>query len=204
MINKPADLGNYINAVDATISGCSILLGKVSSRTGERRNLTANCRNWQADWASDVNRLRPAAAVIMVGSWDVFDLTLDSGETLAFASAEWDANFTETVRRASDTLRAGTDSVILSLLPCYRPIEGSAGVWPERGDDVRIRHVNDMLRSVANAYSEGVSTLDPPVEFCAEESIANDTAYRWDGIHYYKKGAALYFSAVLPQLLQVV
>jgi hypothetical protein len=180
------------------------LLGKVSSRTGERRKLTANCRNWQADWASDVNRLRPAAAVIMVGSWDVFDLTLDSGETLAFASAECDANFTETVRRASDTLRAGTDSVILSLLPCYRPIEGSAGLWPERGDDVRTRHVNDLLRSVANAYSEGVSTLDPPVEFCAEESIANDTAYRWDGIHYYKKGAALYFSAVLPQLLQVV
>jgi len=30
-----------------------------------------------------------------------------------------------------------------------------------------------------------------------------DTAYRGDGIHYYKKGAALYFSAVLPQLLQV-
>ena len=29
-----------------------------------------------------------------------------------------------------------------------------------------------------------------------------NTAYRWDGIHYYKKGAALYFQTMVPQLLQ--
>ena len=43
-------------------------------------------------------------------------------------------------------------------------------------------------------------TLEPPAEFCTNPVIAEDTLYRWDGVHYYKKGAALYFAAVLPQL----
>ena len=64
---------------------------------------------------------------------------------------------------------------------------------------------NDTAASLPWPSPPRIARVCPPwtrPEFCAE-SIANDTAYRWDGIHYYKKGAALYFSAVLPQLLQV-
>ena len=28
-----------------------------------------------------------------------------------------------------------------------------------------------------------------------------DRAYRWDGVHDYKRGAALYFGAILPQIM---
>ena len=170
------------------------------SRTGEKRNLTANCRNWQSVWAQKVNQIKPAMAVIMIGAWDVFDLTLDSGQTLPFGSPGWDANFTAAVRTGVDTLRAGKAEVALALLPCYRPIKASAGFWPERGDDVRTRHVNDLLRAVAAGYPSGVRTLDPPAQFCTDPAIGSDTSYRWDGVHYYKKGAALYFTTVLPQL----
>ncbi len=201
LLNKPADLGRYIKAVDATIEGCGVLLGKVSSRSGEKHNLTTNCRNWQPEWESDVKRLKPAVSVIMIGAWDVFDLTLDSG-TLTFGSPGWDANFTAQITRGVDTLREVHTQVALSLLPCYRPIKASAGFWPERGDDERTRHVNDLLRAVAATYPD-VATLDPPEEFCTTPSIGRNTAYRWDGVHYYKKGAALYFKAVLPQLLRL-
>ena len=34
-----------------------------------------------------------------------------------------------------------------------------------------------------------------------DPAISTNTSYRWDGVHYYKKGAALYFGAVVPQLL---
>ena len=203
LINKPADIGKYINAVDATIEGCGILLGKVASRSGEKRNLTSNCRNWRPEWQREVDRLKPAVAVVMVGAWDVFDLTLDTGGTLAFGTAAWDTNFTQALTNGIDTLRTAGAEVALSLLPCYRPLKKSAGFWPERGDDDRTRHVNDLLRAAAASYATGVRTLEPPVEFCTNPAIATNTAYRWDGIHYYKKGAALYFSAVLPQLLQV-
>ena len=202
LLNKPVDLENYIDAVDATIAGCGILLGKVQSRTGERRNLTSNCANWRSAWASRVNQYKPAVAVIMLGAWDVFDLTLDNGDLHRFGSHGWDLNFSATLSQAIDVLRSPRTEVALALLPCYRPIAGSAGFWPERGDDERTRHVNDLMRASAAAYPSGVRTLDPPSEFCTDPAIATDTAYRWDGVHYYKKGAALYFSAILPQLFR--
>jgi peptidoglycan/LPS O-acetylase OafA/YrhL len=201
LLNQPADLDNYIEAVDATIEGCGILLGKVESRTGERRNLTSNCANWRSTWSNRAGRLQPTLAVIMLGAWDVFDLTLDSGPTLRFGTSDWDANFTQTLAQAVDALRWTGAEVALSLLPCYRPIAKSAGFWPERGDDQRTRHVNELLRAQAKSYPSGVRTLEPPAEFCTNPVIAEDTAYRWDGVHYYKKGAALYFAAVLPQLM---
>ncbi len=203
VINKPADLGQYINVVDATIEGCGVLLGKVASRSGERRNLTNNCRNWQPEWASEAQRLKPVLAIVMIGAWDVFDLTLDEGGTLTFGTAAWDSNFTEAITGGVDTLKAAGAEVGLSLLPCYRPLRKSAGFWPERGDDDRTRHVNELLRAVASSYAAGVRPLEPPAAFCTDPAIATNTAYRWDGIHYYKKGAALYFSTILPQLLLV-
>jgi lysophospholipase L1-like esterase len=201
VLNKPADLGKYLTAVDDTVAGCGVLLGKVTSRSGEKRNQTTNCRNWQPEWASKVAKTKPDLAVIMVGAWDVFDLTLDAGGTLVFGSRPWDANFTKQINRGVDILRVGGAQVGLALLPCYRPITGSAGFWPERGDDDRTRHVNDLLRTIAEQHADGmVRALEPPAQFCDDPAIGKDTAYRWDGIHYYKKGAALYFSALLPQL----
>jgi peptidoglycan/LPS O-acetylase OafA/YrhL len=202
LINKPADLGKYINAIDASIEGCGVLLGNVASRSGERRNLTNNCRNWKPEWNRKVNNLRPEIAVIMIGAWDVFDLTLD-GTKMTFGSADWDANFMLNLTAGVDVLRAAGSDVALSLLPCYRPLDKSAGFWPERGDDERTRHVNELLTTAAQGYGDEVHVLEPPTEFCTKPSIAKNTAYRWDGIHYYKKGAALYFRRVLPQLLQL-
>jgi peptidoglycan/LPS O-acetylase OafA/YrhL len=203
LLNQPADTGKYIKTVDATISGCGVLLGAVLSRTGEKRNLTANCRNWQSVWAQKVNQIKPAMAIIMIGAWDVFDLTLDSGQTLPFGSPAWNATFTDAMRKGIDTLRAGKAEVALALLPCYRPIKASAGFWPERGDDARTRHINDLLHAIANTYPSGVRTLEPPAQFCTDPAIGSDTSYRWDGVHYYKKGAALYFTAALPQLTAI-
>jgi hypothetical protein len=201
LLNKPPDLANYIEAVDATIEGCGILLGKVESRSGERRNLTTNCANWRSVWTDRTAEYDPVLAVIMLGAWDVFDLTLGSGQTLKFGSPGWDANFTDALRQAVTALRSARTDVALALLPCYRPIEASAGFWPERGDDERTRHVNELLLAHAKTYLSGVRTLEPPAEFCADPVIAADTAYRWDGVHYYKRGAALYFGAMLPQIM---
>jgi peptidoglycan/LPS O-acetylase OafA/YrhL len=203
LLNKPADVGKYLKTVDATISGCGVLLGGVKSTTGEKRNLTADCRNWQSVWAQKAGQIKPAMGVIMIGAWDVFDLTVDSGQTLPFGSFQWDVNFSAAVRAGVDTLRAAHAEVALALLPCYRPIKASAGYWPERGDDVRTRHVNDLLREVADDYPTGVRTLEPPGQFCTDPAIGNNTAYRWDGVHYYKQGAALYFTAILPQLTTI-
>ncbi len=175
ILNKPADLGDYIESSDETITGCGILLGKVASGSGERRNLSSNCPNWLSEWQSRSQRLRPDLAIIMLGAWDVFDLILDSGQTLTFGTPEWDAHYTDAVRSAVDAVLTGTDSVAFSLLPCYRPIRASAGFWPERGDDDRTRHVNELLKSIAASYPTGVYTVEPPTDFCTDPNIATNT-----------------------------
>ena len=93
--------------------------------------------------------------------------------------------------------------VALSLLPCYRPVSRSAGYWPERGDDPRTRHVNDLLRQEAIKFPQDVHLISPQVQFCTDPTISRSLSYRWDGVHYYKPGAALYFQTVLPQLVKV-
>jgi peptidoglycan/LPS O-acetylase OafA/YrhL len=200
LVNRPADLDRYLHVSDATVEGCGVLLDKVESRSGERRDLGADCGDWKAKWTSSARALRPHIALVMIGAWDVFDLTTDDG-TLTFGSAGWDRHLEDALGQGISVLKANGATVALSLLPCYRPVQGSAGYWPERGDDDRTRHVNDVLRAVAAADPGHVHTVEPPAQFCTDPSIATDLDYRWDGVHYYKPGAALYFQAVIPQLL---
>jgi hypothetical protein len=200
--NRPADLGRYLTASDQTIEGCGILLGRVTSRSGERRNLASQCANWQRIWAERAQRLRPQVALVMLGAWDVFALDTGSG-TAEFGTPAWDALFTAALRRGTGELTRSGAQVALSLLPCYRPIRASAGFWPERGDDVRTRHVNVLLRAAAAADPDRIVTVDPPGAFRTDPQIGASTAYRWDGVHYYKPGATLYLAAVTPQLLAI-
>jgi hypothetical protein len=203
LINVPKDTGKYVHFVDDTIEGCGFLVGKVKSRTGERRDLTSDCSNWHSVWAARAKRDKPDVALIMVGAWDVFDLTV-GGATLAFGSAAWDAHYAAQLDSAVAALHASVAHVAISLLPCYRPVKRSAGYWPERGDDDRTRHVNTLLEAAAAAHPEYLSTVDPPHQFCDDPKISTSLSYRWDGVHYYKPGALLYCKAVIPQLLAIV
>ena len=78
---------------------------------------------------------------------------------------------------------------------------------PERGDDVRVAHVNELLRATAASYGTGA---DAPVQFvpgpgawCDDEAIATDLGYRWDGVHVYKPGANLIYTTIAPDLLRL-
>jgi hypothetical protein len=202
LLNKPAGLGRYLKITDATLEGCGIMLNRVSSRSGERRNLSDACPNWQRAWADRARTLRPQIALVMLGAWDVFDLTVD-GSKIVFGTPAWDARFTDALGRGLDVLRRADAQIALSLLPCYRPVRGSAGLWPERGDDQRTRHVNTLLRAAAAADPGRVFLVEPPSAFCSDPAIGANVRYRWDGVHYYRPGAKLYFTSVTPQLLAI-
>jgi hypothetical protein len=202
LINKPANTGNYIAFKDDTIEGCGILLGKIASRSGERRDLAANCPNWLSEWTSRARRDKPDIGMIMIGAWDVFNLQV-GGKTLTFGTAPWDANFSAALASGIGAIHASGARVALAFLPCYRPVHASAGFWPERGDDSRTRHVNTLLTAAAAANPGYVSTIAPPHQFCDNPTIAKSLSYRWDGVHYYKPGALLFMTAVIPQLLAI-
>jgi hypothetical protein len=58
-----------------------------------------------------------------------------------------------------------------------------------------------LLRAAAAKNPQRVIVVNPPDQFCTNPAIATNTAYRWDGVHYDKLGAALMFQAITPQLL---
>ncbi len=202
LLNKPADVAKYLTVSDQSIEGCGILTDRIVSRSGERRDLsTGTCANWLGTWTSRAAKVKPQLALVMIGAWDVFDKA-GPGAALPFGTPAWDAHLTLALSGGVNALRASGAQVVLSLLPCYRPIpEKGSGYWPERGDDVRTRHINDLLRAMAATDPAHIFTVDPPAQFCG--ALAANRSYRWDGLHYYKPGAALYFQTVIPQLLAI-
>jgi len=91
--------------------------------------------------------------------------------------------------------------VALLEVPCFRPVGGGGlTALPERGDDTRTRHLNELLRAKAAADPTNVSFITGPQQYCTDPAIAKDLGHRWDGVHYYKPGAQLVWDTIIPEL----
>ncbi len=203
LLNRPAGLETSLELHDGTVEGCGVMLGRITSRRGEQRDLGAECGDWPQKWRAAVTSTRAQIAVVEIGAWDVFDDTVD-GRTLRFGTPEWDREFTARLETGTGLLTAAGAQVALMGVPCYRPVDGGGLLaLPERGDDARTRHLDDLLRASAARRPDRVFFVDPPHEFCDDPAIASNLSYRWDGVHYYKPGAALVFRAIGPQLLAI-
>ena len=204
LLNKPSGLDGSLTLTDGTVEGCGFLLGKLTSRRGPSRDLSSACGTWADQWRSTEARNRPQIALVEVGAWDVFDLSIGDTGTMTFGSADWDGYYAQQLEQAVSLLIAGGAQVALLGVPCYRPIDaGGQTALPERGDDQRTRHLNVLLRAAAAKNPQRVIMVNPPDQFCTDPAIAANTAYRWDGVHYDKLGAALMFQAITPQLLTI-
>ncbi|MGB0210555.1 MAG: hypothetical protein ACPGCX_10770, partial [Ilumatobacteraceae bacterium] len=64
----------------------------------------------------------------------------------------------------------------------------------------RVAHLNDLLSGFA-AATAGVEFVSGPAAWCADESIATDLDFRWDGVHVYRPGAKLIIETIAPGLL---
>lgn len=204
-VNLPDGIESTFTATDGSVEGCSVYdSGKaVSARDGFTRSFSG-CAGWEQKWASAAQQGSAEVALVVLGAWDVFDVTLD-GQSLPFGSAANDQRFTAGLQKGIDALGAVGTKVALLEVACMRPkdVKG-AGVpaLPERGDDSRVAHINELLRQVAAANPGRAAFVTGPAEYCSEP-IASDLAYRWDGVHAYKPGAKLTMEAVAAQLLAI-
>jgi peptidoglycan/LPS O-acetylase OafA/YrhL len=204
-INLPDGIDAVFPEVtNGSVDGCSVYdSGSVRSSVRFGNNFSI-CQGWQDDWAAAASGTDVALGV--VGAWDVFDID-DDGTVYGFDTPDGDALFVRNLSSGVDALLAEGANVALLEVACMRPqdVEG-AGVraLPERGDDARVAHVNELLRQTAASYqSPRVEFVDGPDEWCADEAIASDLGYRWDGVHVYKPGANLIYTAVAPDLLRL-
>ena len=202
-INAPDDIGSDLALTNGSVEGCSISRGRIQSTQGLRRDLGRECEGWQEEWKASVTAADAQVALVTIGAWDVFDVEID-GEVLEFGSRRWDNEFATQLRTGIAALESAGAQVALVEIPCWRPVDGGGlKALPERGDDTRTRHVNDLLRAAAERDPERVFTVTPPVEYCTDDQIARDLGERWDGVHYYLPGAARFFAAVTPQVVAI-
>ena len=174
-----------------------------SSTAANFRRVFGNCEGWPDEWAEAAAEGQAQITLVVLGAWDVFDLDRDDG-LLAFGTPEHDAYVTGQLQRGIDALVGAGSKVALLEVPCYEPVDGGGLVaLPERGDEARTEHLNELFRQVAAANPASVSFITGPTEWCDDKAIATDLGYRWDGVHYYRPGAKLVFETIAPQLLAI-
>ncbi len=205
-INLPAGIESAFKITDGSVEGCSVYDdGTVrSKRSGFNRSF-ADCGGWADQWGKATSKAHAQIALVVLGAWDVFDVEV-GGHVIAFNTPAGDKRFVDDLGLGVTALRDAGSKVALLEVPCMRPkdVKG-AGVpaLPERGDDNRIAHLNQLLRQVAAADPTNVSFVRGPTEWCNDPSISTDLGYRWDGVHVYKPGAKLIYETIAPALLSI-
>ncbi|MEP7202221.1 MAG: acyltransferase family protein [Ilumatobacteraceae bacterium] len=205
-INLPSGIESAFTIKDGSVEGCSVYDdGTVhSKRSGFNRSF-ADCGGWSDKWRKAASDSDAQLALVVLGAWDVFDVEV-GGHTITFNTPAADRRFTDNLGIGVAALRAAGAKVALLEVPCMRPkdVKG-AGVpaLPERGDDARIAHLNDLLRQVAATDPANVSFVSGPTQWCNDPAISSDLGYRWDGVHVFKPGAKLIFEAIAPELLSI-
>jgi peptidoglycan/LPS O-acetylase OafA/YrhL len=204
-VNLPEGIGDTFVISDGSLDGCSVYdSGNVRSTRAGFANSFARCSGWQEEWAAAVRDNGAEIALVVLGAWDVFDLETGDGEVLTFGTAAWDGHVRAQLQSGVEAVANAGARVALLEVPCMRPqdVDG-AGVpaLPERGDDARVAHLNELLRAVAADDPATVAFVEGPDEWCGDEAVATDLGVRWDGVHVYKPGAALIYAAITPALL---
>lgn len=201
-VNLPAGIEDTFAIRNDSLDGCSVYdTGSVvSSLESFSNSFASTCGGWVEHWgeagtASDL-------VLVVLGAWDVFDLRMGDS-VVAFGTPEHDLLFTTSLGRGLDAVAASGAEAALLEVACMRPVsaEGAAvPPLPERGDDARVAHVNSLLRQVADSRAD-TTFVAGPTEWCADEAIATDLGYRWDGVHVYKPGANIIYETIAPTLL---
>jgi hypothetical protein len=205
-INLPDGIASTFAIADGSVEGCSVYDdGSVkSARQGFSRSFS-NCGGWSTKWADAATSSHAEVALVVLGAWDVFDVEV-GGQLVAFGTAAADQRFLTDLRLGVAALTDVGVHVALLEVPCMRPqdVKG-AGVpaLPERADDQRVAHLNDLMRQVAADDPLAITFVDGPAAWCNDPAIANDLGYRWDGVHVYKPGAKLIYETIAPALLAI-
>ena len=206
-VNKPLGIEKTFVITNGSIDGCGIYdrgVGVGGTNGNFRRNF-ANCVGFEKKWAKSATKARADVALVVIGAWEVLDLKIN-GFTFAFNTSLADTMFRTQMKRGIDALRATGATVALLEVACMRPVDSKGGpvpALPQRGDDARTRHLNDLLREIAAPEDDGVFFVSGPKEWCSDPKISTSLSYRWDGVHAYKPGAKLIFETIASSVLRL-
>lgn len=206
-LNKPSGIEETFVIADGSIDGCGIYdrgVGVGGTNGNFRRNF-ANCEGFETSWTKSATKAKADVALVVIGAWEVLDLKIN-GFTFVFNTSPADTMFRTQMKRGIGALRATGATVALLEVPCMRPVDSKGGpvpALPQRGDDARTSHLNDLMREIAAPEDDGVFFVSGPKEWCTDPTISTSLSYRWDGVHAYKPGAKLIFETIATSILQL-
>ena len=207
VVNKPSGIEKTFVITNGSIDGCGIYdrgVGVGGTNGNFRRNF-ANCVGFEKKWAKSATTARADVALVVIGAWEVLDLKIN-GFTFAVKTSPADTMFRTQMKRGIDALRSTGATVALLEVACMRPVDSKGGpvpALPQRGDDTRTSHLNDLLREIAAPEDDGVFFISGPKEWCSDPKISTSLSYRWDGVHAYKPGAKLIFETIASSVLKL-
>ena len=152
-VNKPSGMEKTFIVANGSIDGCGIYdrgVGVGGTNGNFRRNF-ANCVGFEKSWAKSATKAKADVALVVIGAWEVLDLKIN-GFTFGVNSLPADTMFRTQMKRGIAALRATGATVALLEVACMRPVDSKGGpvpALPQRGDDTRTGHLNDLLREIA-------------------------------------------------------
>jgi hypothetical protein len=205
-LNQPKGLENSMVLSDGSINGCGIFdRGEVVSPQTNFSMSVTHCDGWEERWVASAKKADAQIALVVIGAWEV--LTLKTPERYySFNSPEADALFLSQLQKGINALSREGIKVALLEVPCMRPrnVEGQGTrALPERRSDDRTKHLSELLRYSARSNPSSTVFIEGPNEWCESPEIASDIAYRWDGVHVWKKGANLILESISESLMSI-
>ena len=206
-VNRPAGIEETFDLANGSIDGCGVYdrgVGVGGKNDRFRRNF-ANCAGFETKWAKSATTARADVALVVIGAWEVLDIEVGK---LRFKldTVPADTLFTAQLRKGIDALLATRTAVAILEIPCMRPVDSKGGPVPalkERGDDLRTKHLNELIKNVVDEYPSQVYFVEGPTEWCNSAKISSSLSYRWDGVHVYKPGAKLILETIADDLLSI-
>ncbi len=183
--------------------GCGIARGRVFTQ-GRWRPSLPQCENWPERWQQAVEVNDPDVSIMLVGIWELFDREVD-GRHLRFGTPEWDAYLRGELDTALSILTAEGRTALVLSVPCYEYRPEQVLTWgPERGDQQRIAHVNELFAE-AVARSPGDARLVDLNGFLCEDGAYRDVDLGGapltdDGVHLTEAGAHYVWRWLAPQV----
>ncbi|MEK7295134.1 MAG: acyltransferase family protein [Actinomycetota bacterium] len=208
-VNLPKGIEKTFTISDGSIDGCGIYdrgVG-IGGETGKFRRNFVHCVGFEKSWTRSAQKAKAQVALVVIGAWEVLDIKVNNF-MFKFGTPPADTFFRTQVLRGIKALRDAGATVALLEVACMRPIESKGGPvppLPQRGDDARTGHLNELLQDIAaaNGDNDGVYFVSGPTEWCNDPKIGSNSSYRWDGVHVYKPGAKLIYETIAPALLQL-
>jgi len=205
-VNRPKGIESTFDLSNGSVEGCGVYergVG-VGGANGKFRRNFANCEGLGAKWRRSAEKADAEVALVVIGAWEVLDVTVSDSLTYALGTPIADSFFVGALRRAVNEVKSTGATVALLEIACMRPDPKRSSpvpALPQRGDDSRTGRLNDLMREFAAPEGDGVYFIAGPAEWCTDPSVAENPSYRWDGVHVYRQGAKLILESIAQQLL---